>query len=133
MVGEDFLDEIREDFSKIIGKKNILGILLFGSYLNGEETNRSDKDICIVAPEEDEYRIFSEILEKINIGLKKYDIHFFSALPLYIKIQIIESGIVIYSSDVLELFEYFYKYRKLWSDQAERQKLTKEDLLSLLE
>ncbi|HEY0088071.1 MAG TPA: nucleotidyltransferase domain-containing protein [Candidatus Lokiarchaeia archaeon] len=133
MVGEDFLDEIREDFSKIIGKKNILGILLFGSYLNGEETNRSDKDICIVAPEEDEYRIFSEILEKINIGLKKYDIHFFSALPLYIKIQIIESGIVIYSSDELELFEYFYKYRKLWSDQAERQKLTKEDLLSLLE
>ena len=69
-------------------------------------------------------------MQNINVNLKKYDIRLFSELPLYIKIQIIEKGIAIYSPDELDLYEFFYIYRKLWADQEHRQKITKEELLT---
>jgi len=46
---------------------------------------------------------------------------------------VIEEGIVVYSPNELDLYEYFYPFRKLWADQKHRQELSKEDLLSLLD
>jgi len=108
----------------------LLGILLYGSYLEDKQTNRSDIDICVVAPNEGDSELLSFILQNINVNLKKYDVRLFSELPLYIKIQIIEKGIVIFSPDELDLYEFFYIYRKLWADQEHRQRITKEELLS---
>ena len=70
------------------------------------------------------------ILTKINVKSKNYDIHMFSELPIHIKIQIIENGILINSPNQYDLYEYFYFYRKLWNDQKQRQELTKEELLT---
>jgi hypothetical protein len=42
-----------------------------------------------------------------------------------------ESNEIIYAKDVYELYEYFYHFRKLWRDQAPRQKLTKEELAEM--
>ena len=111
----------------------ILGILLFGSHATAQNSNKSDIDICIVAPEVDPFDLYSSISEKVDVITKKYDIRFFNALPLYIQIHIIEDGIVIYSPDELDLYEYFYYFRKLWADQKHRQELTREELLKLLE
>lgn len=130
MVNKEFLNKIENNFAEIIKQKKILGILLFGSYLNNMETNRSDLDICVVAPKEDAGSLLSFILKNINVNVKKYDIRLFKELPLYIKIQIIENGILIYSPDKLDLYEFFYIYRKFWNDQKHRQMLTKEELLS---
>lgn len=133
MVKEELIKQIKDDFQCVLGKKEVVGILLFGSYVEDNQTNRSDIDICVVAPEADHFKLYSEFLLKINVVLKKYDIKFFTELPLYLKIQVIENGILIYSPNELDLYEYFYYFRKLWADQKHRQELTKEELLSLLD
>lgn len=130
MVKETLLKSIKKDFKTIFEEKNILGILLYGSYSIDQETNRSDVDICIVAPKENNFELFSYISQTIDIYSKKYDVRFFSELPIHIKIKVIENGILIYSPDKYELYEYFYFYRKLWNDQKHRQKVSKEELLS---
>ena len=131
MVEKKQITRISNDFQKIISKKNILGILLYSSVTKTIETIKSDIDICVVAPNEDKHQLISFILQNLNVELKKYDVRLFSELSLYIKIQIIEKGILIYSPDKLELYEYFYFYRKLWADQKHRQAISKEELLSI--
>jgi len=109
-----------------------MGILLYGSCISSNETNKSDIDICIVAPKENFQDILAFIWQHMNVKLKKYDVRTFKELPLYIKIHIIEDGLLVYSPNKLELYEYFYFYRKLWADQKHRQELTKEELISIL-
>lgn len=132
MVKKKLLNQIKKDFSNIIEKKKIIGILLYGSSIDNKTTNRSDIDICVVAPDEDMHNLLSYVLQNINVNLKKYDIRFFSELPLYIRINVIEDGILIYSPNELDLYEYFYTFRKLWADQKHRQIMTKDELISLL-
>jgi len=129
VVKKELLDQIYNDFSHVIKKKDILGILLYGSYSKSKNINRSDIDICIVAPNEDLHQLLSFILQNVNVSAKKYDVRIFNELPLYIKIHIIEDGLLIYSSNKLDLYEFFFIYRKLWNDQKHRQKISKEDLL----
>jgi len=132
MVKNELLNQILDDFSDVIENKKVLGILLFGSYAIDQETNRSDIDICIVAPNEKMFDLLSYIWQKINVALKKYDVRMFSELPLYIKIHVIKNGILIYSPNKFDLYEYFYFYRKLWADQKHRQEISKEELISFL-
>ena len=132
MVKKKLLNQIKKDFSNIVENRKITGILLYGSYTDNKATNRSDIDICIVAPNENIKMLLSFILQNINVNLKNYDVRFFSELPLYIKINVIEKGILIYSPNELDLYEYFYTYRKLWADQKHRQTITKDELISLL-
>jgi len=129
VVKKELLDQIYNDFSSVIKKKDILGILLYGSYSKSKNTNRSDIDICVVAPNEDVHQLPSFLLQNINVNANKYDIRIFNELPLYIKIHIIEDGLLIYSSNKLDLYEFFFIYRKLWDDQKHRQEISKEDLL----
>ena len=131
MVKDKLLNQIADDFSEIIKNKKILGILLYGSYVEERNTNRSDIDICVVAPNEDIYELISHLLQNINVNEKKYDIRVFNELPLYIKIQVIQKGLLIYSSNKFDLYEYFYIYRKLWDDQKHRQAISKEELLQI--
>ena len=131
MVNQKLMREISKDFSIVMERKEILGILLFGSVANEIETNKSDIDICVVAPNEKSSELLSFIWQNINVNLKKYDVRTFTELPLYIKIQVIEDGILIYSPNKYDLYEYLYPYRKLWADQKHRNKLNKEELLSL--
>lgn len=133
MVKEELLKQIKDDFVNVLDKEKVLGILLFGSYANETQTNRSDVDICVVAPEEDSFDLYSLFLEKINVVSKHYDIKFFTELPLYLMIQVIENGILVHSPNELDLYEYFYRFRKLWADQKHRQELSKDELLSLLD
>jgi len=133
MVKKELLEQIYSDFSIIIQKKEILGILLYGSYLMDKETSRSDIDICIVAPNEDIHQLISFILQNVNVTSKKYDVRVFQELPLFIKIHVIENGELVYSANELDLYEYFYLYRKLWNDQKHRQEISREELISFLD
>ena len=133
MVKKKLLKQIKNDFMNVLKNRKILGIMLFGSQVSEMQTNRSDIDVCVVAPEEDPHELFSLILERIDTSSKRYDVKFFENLPLYIKIRVIERGVVVYSPNELDLYEYFYRFRKLWADQKHRQELSREDLLSLLD
>jgi hypothetical protein len=132
VVEKELLKSILNDFSDVIENKQILGILLFGSYANDQETNRSDIDICIVAPNEKSNVLLSYIWQKVNVYSKKYDVRVFSELPLYIKIEVIRNGVLLYSPDRFDLYEYFYLYRKLWADQKHRQNISKKEILTFL-
>jgi predicted nucleotidyltransferase len=131
MVKKQIVDQIKKDFATIFQEKKIVGIILYGSHLNDSETNRSDIDICIVAPDEEAGNLLSFIWTQKD--LEKYDIRLFTELPLFIKIQVIEDGKLIYSPNKYDLYEYFYFFRKLWEDQKLRQDLSKEDLLTLFD
>ena len=125
-------ENLRKDFSFLIKRKDILAVLLFGSHAKYEQDARSDVDICVVAPScNDKLELLKEIYKNLDVYGKKYDVRIFEDLPLYIKIDVIESNEIIYAKDVYELYEYFYYFRKLWQDQEPRQKLTKEELAEM--
>jgi len=91
-----------------------IGILLYGSRAQGCWSERSDIDICIVAPNND------YVLRRINKRLcGKYDVKVFEKMPLYIQIEIIRNHRIIYG-DAARIGAYFYRFRKLWADMEPR-------------
>ncbi len=44
------------------------------------------------------------------------------------KLAVIEEGVVVQSIDVLEIYEYFYPFRREWEDQKHRQTVSREEV-----
>ena len=106
------LKTYKKDFENL--NNAAFGILLYGSCARGDFHKRSDIDICIVKPDND------EVIRRINKRLGgKYDVKVFEKLPLYIQIEIIRNHQVIYG-DTIEISAYFYKFRRLWEDMVKR-------------
>ena len=73
-----------------------LGIMLYGSWAPGDASERSDIDICIVAPDvEDKAALWREAISKPHDD--RFDVRIFERLPLYMKMAVIEEGIVVCS------------------------------------
>jgi len=126
------LEEIRrrvmEDLKPLL--ENVTGILIYGSWARGEETQRSDVDICLVAPGADGIKLTRKALSLLKDD--RFDVRVFELLPLFLKMAVIDEGVVVYAKDVPELYEYFYSFRKRWEDQKHRQTLSKEEARELL-
>ena len=122
------IEKIRRDVERLFEDEVVHSVILFGSYAVGEESNRSDIDICIVAPSlRGNKKLAFKTLLRLGAKLPlKYDVFLFELLPLYMKIEVIEKGIVLMSRDKLELFEYFRLYRKIWKDQERRQRIRED-------
>ncbi len=126
----DIRGKVREDLRFLFDNSLVLGVLLYGSVVTGESNERSDIDICVVAPSaSDRVELSRWILS--NVRAERYDVRVFELMPLYLKMDVVEQGVVIYSSDIYELYEYFYTFRKLWDDQKRRQMLTEKEALEL--
>ena len=126
---EEVLARAKRDFQFL--QDRVLGIMLFGSWARGEANERSDIDLCIIAPDvEDKASLWREAISEPRNS--RYDVRIFELLPLYMKMAVIEEGVVVYSRDVLDLYEYFYPFRREWGDQKHRQQLSREELRSLL-
>ncbi len=127
------IEPLRKDFFFLSSRKDILAILLYGSVAKGEDTPQSDIDICVVSPSyKGRKDMLNEIFRKVDVFSKNYDVRFFEEMPLYIQIDVIENNRIIFSRDVYELYEYFYYFRKLWEDQAKRQKVTRAEMAEIL-
>jgi len=50
-----------------------------------------------------------------------------------VTIAVIEEGLVVYARDVLELYEYFYPFRREWEDQKHRQEVGPEEMRALIQ
>lgn len=125
-------EDIKRDFSFLRAREDILAILLFGSCVKRGGNERSDIDICIVAPFcKDRIGLLREVYRNLDVYGKKYDVRIFEDLPLYIKIRVMESNEVIYEKDPYELHEYFYFIQRLWEDQAKRQELTRAEIAEM--
>lgn len=118
------IKRIKKDFEPF--NNRVLGILLYGSQIKGTTTPRSDIDICLIAPNEKSSKLFKDTLPL------KYDVKIFETMPLFLKIQVIEQHKIIYAKDRYELYEYFYRYRKIWIDEKQRQTMTKKEISHML-
>ncbi len=113
------ISEIERDFAQF--KDKAFAIILFGSFARGEQTEKSDIDICIVAKEMEKVReVWNKILES---GLTaKYDIKIFELLPLKMKIEVIKDGKILWCKNENELSYYFWRFRKIWKDEVLQKK-----------
>jgi len=111
--------------------------VLYGSFVKGNFIlNRSDVDVAIITKvkyKESNSKLWLSLLEKIT---PSYDIKIFELLPLFLKIEIIESYYVLFG-DPLEISEYFYNYRSIWKEMVGRYKsnqfISIQEKISLLE
>jgi uncharacterized protein len=126
---EEVLAKAKRDFQFL--QERVLGALVFGSWARGEASERSDIDLCIVAPMEKEpASLWIDAISMIQD--LRYEVRIFELLPLYMKMAVIEEGVVVCSRDVLELYEYFYPFRRLWEDQKRRQTVSREEMQEML-
>ena len=125
---EEIITRIKKDFKSIL--PDVYGVLLYGSWATREENERSDIDICLVAPESKNL-IFLQRKALALIQDDRYDVRIFELLPLYLKVEVMEKGVVVYSRNLCELYEYFYFFRKLWAEQKDRQTLSREEALAM--
>ena len=96
--------------------------IIYGSYLGQNFIpGRSDVDIAIITRingKEKNVEIWKSYWGTIP---KVYDVKIFELLPLYLKIEIINSYKVLFG-DELSISEYFYQFRKIWKDMEFRWK-----------
>ncbi len=126
---ERIIKAVARDFSFLKGK--VLGILLFGSASEGTRGEKSDIDICIVAPRKKPGEILREVFRRVDVFGKKYDVYIFEELPLYLKIEVVRKHTVVFGNPY-ELGEYFYTFIKIWENQKHRQKLSKKEMMKIL-
>jgi predicted nucleotidyltransferase len=105
---------LKKEFEFI--KDDVQGILLYGSQARQYADERSDIDICLIKPRNNE--ILGQVFQKVA---NKYDLKIFEDLPLYIKMEIIENYTIIYGDEPLISY-YFYQFRKNWEDMKYRIK-----------
>lgn len=123
------IGEIRKELNWLRNIETIHSVLIFGSYIHNK--NPRDVDICLVALGKNiDLETYGEVTMRAP---KCYDITVFEEMPLYIKINVIENNIILFSRDEHELYEYFYRYRKIWRDQKYRNRMTRHDIIKTLE
>ncbi len=123
------IEKARKDLAFLQG--DVLGVLLYGSWATGESHERSDIDICIVAPSvEDKTALWRSAIAAVRDD--SFDVRIFELMPLYLKMAVIEHGVVVCSRDVLELYEYFYPFRRIWGNQKHRQILSRDEMRGML-
>ncbi|KXB08304.1 hypothetical protein AKJ56_01525 [candidate division MSBL1 archaeon SCGC-AAA382N08] len=111
-------EKIEQDLEFLKSDEKVLSILVFGSTVKGNTNEKSDIDICIVAPEKKPWKVLKKIYSNVNTEKKNYDVHTFEELSLRLKHRVMENHTPIWIRNKRKLEEYFYKYRKLWQDQA---------------
>ncbi|MFQ5821401.1 MAG: nucleotidyltransferase domain-containing protein [Candidatus Heimdallarchaeota archaeon] len=116
---------LKEDFKELAKDTEVLAILAFGSAVSGENTVRSDVDVCIVTPgAHDKVEVLRRAWRHVG---GKYDLWLFEELPLYIQTEILQKHQIIYCFDIPALFEYFYFIRKRIADMLHRQRVATMD------
>jgi predicted nucleotidyltransferase len=112
----NIINKIQKD----LGELNKYQVVIYGSCLSEYYiADRSDIDIALITQKKDKeanITIWKELMGEFD---EKYDIKIFELLPLFIQIEVIENYQVLFG-DKLDISEYFYHYRKIWEDMANR-------------
>ncbi|MCA1814537.1 MAG: nucleotidyltransferase domain-containing protein [Halobacteriales archaeon] len=121
------LARVRRDFLPIA--EDVMGVYVFGSHAEGAATPRSDIDVCIVGgpgvPPQEALRL---AWSRADLGGQPYDVKAFEELPLYLKAEVLEHGVLVHARDEPRLSEYLRTWRKIWADQAHRNQPNAEDM-----
>lgn len=124
-------DELRRVAEPL--REEALGVLLWGSQVRGPTTPRSDVDLCIVAgPDGDPDALLRIAWRRVHLPDRDLDVRVFENLPMFLKAAVLEAHEVILARDEPALYEYLYRFRKLWADQAHRQRVSEEEVRTML-
>ena len=94
----------------------ILAVMVFGSAARGEETGKSDLDLCLVLTpsRHDPAALAEKRLEYLQTG--DLDVSILQALPLYIRRRVLKEGRVEYVRDEDALYEVAYRSAQAYED-----------------
>ena len=96
------MKEIDELVSKAKQDKDVLALMVFGSYARGED--HRDIDVCMVLSDGTDNRTMSE--KRLSyLSENNLDIQIFQQLPLYIRIRILKEGKIIFCRDMPKLYD----------------------------
>lgn len=96
---EGLVDAARQDAS-------VLAVVVFGSNARGENTDRSDLDVCLVLMPQRRPQGPANLSEKRLEYLASFDldIHIFQQLPLYVRVRVLRDGQVVFTRDEDKLY-----------------------------
>lgn len=133
----DLRERLADATSELRG--HVLGILVWGSALDeGELTNRSDLDVCVVAgpdpPREDPVELERWLWRRTpaEVDDRDLDLKVFEAMPRWLQGAVLEDHEVLWSDDEPALYEHLYPYRRLWEHQRHRHQLTRDEARDLV-
>ena len=90
-------------------------VIVFGSWLgNYYIPDRSDIDVAVLSKNKNKEYNLQFWADIIGNAPSNYDLRIFEILPLTLQMNIITNYQVIYG-DALEISEYLYYFRKIWS------------------
>lgn len=101
-----------KEIEKIVGEllkrikkdKEVIAVIVFGSFLT--QKNYNDIDVCLVLDKiYSKSSMFDKRLKYLGISKKEVDIQIFQQLPLYLRIEILKHGKVIFCKDTKKLYE----------------------------
>lgn len=95
---------IKRIVSRAEGDGDVLGVVVFGSFVDSESFN--DVDIALVVPEEE--KRFDKLLEYQPYD-DFFDISIFQDLPVYVRIEVVRNGEIRYFHDFDRLYDIFFR------------------------
>ena len=103
--------EILELAEKLRNVEGILAVYLFGSYADGKVHDGSDIDICVIG------RLGRKDKERILciVESDKYDLSFFSDLPIWIKIRVFR-GRLLFARNKERVYEIYFRTLREYLD-----------------
>ena len=88
--------------SKAKKDKEILAVMVFGSYARGER--HRDIDVCLVLKKEAENAAMSR-KKLAYISESGLDVHVFQQIPLYIRVRVLREGKILFCRDMDALYD----------------------------
>ena len=96
---------------------DVLAVFLFGSVARGEQTARSDIDVCLVLMPRTSYeRTFLSRKRLEYLAQFDLDVQIFQALPLYIRTRVLKEGRVLFVRDDDLLYEMAFRTAQAFED-----------------
>jgi len=96
---ERILEKARKD-------KDVLAVILFGSYARKRTLPLSDIDVCLMLKPKRLSSLFisNKKLEYLSMVSSKYDIQIFQQLPVFIRVRILKEGKFLLNKDYDSMF-----------------------------
>ncbi|MEM7815750.1 MAG: nucleotidyltransferase domain-containing protein [Candidatus Aenigmatarchaeota archaeon] len=88
--------------SRVKKDKDILAVILFGSYARGER--HRDIDICLVLNRKLKKTAMSR-KRVVYMSESDFDLHIFQQIPIYIRVRVLKEGKIIFCRDIDALYD----------------------------
>lgn len=95
---------------------DLLAVLLFGSTARGDDTPKSDVDVCLVLQPHPYDPLTLSHKKLAYLRQSDLDIHVFQQLPLYIRKRVLKDGKVLFARDLDALYRLAFQTARAFED-----------------